>query len=514
MIRVLRSSGAGLDRLTGRTTMYRLMIIVLSALTGITFVLSFIPGGLSFAPLQLAVSLVTLLAATYLSNRLFALIFRVRPHGESSIITGLLLFFLFWPYRQPSDLLVYVAVATLASGSKYLFAFRGRHIFNPVAIGSLLIAITQLSAAVWWVATPYLFIPVAVGGFLVVWRTRRFALVGVFIAVALVLTLVRFSLQGLDLPQALSFALLSAPLAFFALFMLDEPLTQPPLRWQQLVFAALVGVLYSVPFSIGPFYTSPELALVVGNLLAFAFGQRASVKLTFAGSRELTPSTREFIFTPARPVAFRPGQYVELSVPHRRMDARGSRRHFTVVTSPASGEIGFGLRLASRSSSFKAAINELKPGTRVHVTSVGGDFVLPRNSSTPLLLVAGGIGITPFISMLRHQMQASTAPGSTARDIVVVYAVSDSAELPYRAELEASGVPVLIVAPTAPATLPTGWVYLGSGRLDASLLADRVPGLSARTAYISGPPGMVTALRQQLRKLGIRRVKTDYFSGY
>jgi len=127
----------------------------------------------------------------------------------------------------------------------------------------------------------------------------------------------------------------------------------------------------------------------------------------------------------------------------------------------------------------------------------------------PLLLVAGGIGITPFVSQLRHL----TASGER-RDIVLVYAVSSSEELAYAEELAASGLPVLVTAPTAPAGMPASWEYLGPGRLDASLLASRVPDLTSRTAYVSGPPALVTSLTRQLRELGVRRIHTDYFSGY
>ncbi|CAN5390149.1 hypothetical protein BH09ACT1_BH09ACT1_28180 [soil metagenome] len=498
-----------LDRMTGRVTMYRLMVLVLSSIALIALILSFVPGGLAYSSLAVIASLAMFLVATYLSNRLVAALFRVTPHAESSVITALLLFFLFRPSFAPADLGVAALIAVIASLSKYVLAIRGRHIFNPVAIAAVIIALTQLSAALWWVATPYLLAPVVIGGFLVVYRLRRFALVGTFVVVAFVLTVVRFTTQGLDPLAAAWLALGSAPLVFFAVFMLDEPLTQPPLRWQQLAVAAVVGVLYSVSFSFGPVYTSPELALVVGNLIAFFFGQKRAIRLDYIGSRQLTPTTHEFSFLPARGVSYRAGQYVELTLHHEKADARGVRRIFSVTSPPAGSELSIGLKVPSVSSTFKRAIGELSPGDRLLATSVGGDCVLPRDASTPLLFVAGGIGITPFISHLRHLRESADD-----RDVVLVYAVSDEAELAYADELENLGVHVLVVAPTRPSRLPVGWDYLGAGHLTGTVLADRVPRLTSRAAYVSGPPVMVSSLKRDLRALGLRRIRSDYFAGY
>ena len=79
---------------------------------------------------------------TYASNRALAALFRVRPHSESSLITGLLLYFLFWPtcsVRLRRRGLAGVALAcVLASASKYALAWRGRHIFNPAAAGAFI----------------------------------------------------------------------------------------------------------------------------------------------------------------------------------------------------------------------------------------------------------------------------------------------------------------------------------------------------------------------------------------
>ena len=76
---------------------------------------------------------------------------------------------------------------------------------------------------------------------------------------------------------------------FFVGFMLTEPLTLPPRRWQQLALAAVVGLLFAVPYNLGFVANSPELALLVGNLLAFAAGQRGGDPAPFPGLAPVDP---------------------------------------------------------------------------------------------------------------------------------------------------------------------------------------------------------------------------------
>jgi ferredoxin-NADP reductase len=96
------------------------------------------------------------------------------------------------------------------------------------------------------------------------------------------------------------------------------------------------------------------------------------------------------------------------------------------------------------------------------------------------------------------------------RDLILVYAVSGPREIAHRAELEQIGVRVILAAPEPPDVLPSGWTYLGRGRLTAERLSAAIPDLPERTALISGPPGLVDALRPVFG----RRAKKDYFSGY
>lgn len=495
-----------LDTLLGRYTMYRLILLVLATLAAYSLLLNAL-GWLTFGIPQMLVHLVLCLGLTYISNRGLAALFHVRPHSESSLITGLLLYFLFWPSFVPMDVAGVALACVLASASKYALAWRGRHIFNPAAAGAFVTGLTGLNIATWWAATPAMLWLLAPGVLLVLYRTRKLLMAAVFLVVATSIVSVELLQAGLTLGGALWQALAQRPLLFFVGFMLTEPLTLAPRRWQQLALAALVGVVFAVPYNLGFIANSPELALLVGNLLAFLVGQRGGVKLRYTGSRPLTPSTTEFAFKPSRPVRFVPGQYMELDLPHAKSDGKGRRRVFSLTSAPGSETVTFGVRTAEPLSAAKKVLLALKPGDEVTATFVGGDFVLPRDPRTPVLLIAAGIGITPFLGHL-----ASGAAQN--RDVVLLLLARNSAEIAYATELQASGARIL--ARLADGSVPPSFITdTGNrGRLDGSALLDLVPDIAERTVYISGSPASVASLRRAARKAGARRVHVDSFSGY
>lgn len=502
---------AWLDRALGRVTMYGLVIIWLGVLGVAALVMTFVPGALPFSPLALLASATVLLVVSYLMNGVAGLIFRTRPQLSSTIITALLLLFIFTPSIEVLPLVGFALAAAVAVASKYLFAWRGRHIFNPAAAAAFIVGFPGLpfGFATWWVGTTWLVPIAAVGALLVLFRTRRLWLGLVFVGTVVVVWQLRGLLAGSAALDSLNLSLLLLPTVFFAGFMLSEPLTLPPRRWQQLAEAALVGVLASLPFSLGPLYSSPQLALLIGNLLAFLVGQRRGIRLRYEGRRQLTPTSWDFAFRPAAPVRFQPGQYMELTLPHSGTDARGWRRVFSIAAAPASGEVRFGVRLPDKPSSFKTALMALQPGTSVTATSVSGDFILPADPGQKLLLLAGGIGVTPFVGQLEHAVGQQPR-----RDVVLVYAVSSATELAYAAELEASGARVVVVAPDRPLVLPPGWTWVEGSGLSAAIIHDNVPDARERVAYVSGAPSAVSALKRALRGSGVRRVRTDTFIGY
>jgi ferredoxin-NADP reductase len=502
-----------LDRVTGAVTMYLLVIVSLSAILVVALVLSFF-GQFRSGPLDLIVSVAIGLAVAVGTGLLAARMMRVPVHLESSIITGLLIVMILPPTLEPLKLFGIALAAVIATASKYLLAVRGRHIFNPAAMGVFIVTLAGLGLQSWWVGTPYLQIPTLIGAFLVLYRTQHLRMGVLFVGLAIAIRVGFALVNGATIDEALSFTLLSSPILFLAGFMLSEPLTLPPRRWQQLSVAALVAVLFALPSNllpnVGPVFMTPALALLIGNLVAFFFGQRRGIRMEYLGKRQLSDDTWELSFQPKRPVRYFPGQYMELTIPHQRADLRGKRRYFSIASAPnPDGPITFALTVPAKSSSFKNALLALEPGTTVHGTLVGGDFKLPGNPAEPLLLVAGGIGITPFASQLEH----ATATGDQ-RDVVVLYSSSTSGALPYTDLLAKSGARVVVYGPGAPSPLPANFEYGGTGRITPERVVEKVPDVAKRHTYISGPPGLVNDLRRALRQGGAKHVHSDYFSGY
>jgi len=507
-----RARGAA-DRALGRLTPVLLIAAVLWAIVVVALVEALL-GALPFDPAVGVLSLLVALAATLLGAWLAGLAVRARFELESAVVSGLLVFLLFTPRATAADLGAVALAGGIAGASRFLVAWRGRHLFNPAALGAFLTGLAAgcfslagvqaLAFPSWWAATPPMLAFVAVGAALVLYRSSVVTIGLVYVVVAAALRTAQFAAFGIGVGDALWTVLGSLPVVFAAGFMLSEPQTLPPRWWQRGIVAAVAAGAASVPFTLGPLYSSPELGLIVGNLVAWAFGVRRAIRLTVAGVERPSPRTVALRLVPEAPLAHLPGQALELAVPSRGRDARGRRRVLSIASAPGDGRLRVAFGMPDRDpSTAKRALAALEPGARLRATRVFGDFVLPR-AGTPALLVAGGIGITPFLSMLR-------AAGPD-HDLVLVYRSSEEAP-PFLEELADLGARVVLSCPVAPEPLPDGWVWLGPGRLDAEALAEAVPDLPGRTAYVSGPPAMVASLTSALRGLGVRRVRRDVFSG-
>jgi ferredoxin-NADP reductase len=517
---VISSLSAAWSRLfgvLGRLSMYRLVLLALSALALIALVLS-LSGSVSAEPLALVVTFAVLAASIIAVDAVAQRIVRRPWRVESALITALILLFLLRPTVEVVPLVGVAVAGALASASKYLLAWQGRHIFNPAAMGATALTVISiwapdLGSAAWWVGTPALALPVALLGLVVLMRTEKVRVVALFLVIAVAVGILRNVVQlsgaGLpfDLGMTLSSVVLSSPFLFLGAFMLSEPLTLPPRRWQQYVVAALVGALAGWPISLGVITLGQERALLIGNLVAFLFAMRTAVRLTIVERTAITPGVRELSFRAERPVRFTPGQYLELEVPHAHPDSRGTRREFSILSSPAELPL---VKIAMREgsqSSYKKALATVEPGDALAITGIWGDFVLPRRTDAPILMVAAGIGVTPFVSHLRHLRLTQEQ-----RDVVFVYVASASEELAFRSDLEDAGIPVVVVTRDEPTDLPDGWQWAGGSRLDAEGLLRLVPDIAARHAYVSGPPSLIATLTPALDRA--KSITTDAFSGY
>ena len=518
MIATLVAGSSRVLAVLGRVSMYRLVMMSLALLAALSFVLSFFdlvgPG-----PFELLVSAVVLVLACVGTDLAAQSVLRMPRRFESSFITAAILLLILRPTLDPFGVLGLVLAAVAASLSKYVLVWRGRHIFNPAAVGASVLTFVSLlapdlGASSWWVGTPVLAGPVLVLGLAVLWRTEKLRMVVGFLiiatAVAFVRTTSQYAAVGLEMePGALlAQVAFSSPFLFLGAFMLSEPLTMPPRRWQQYTVAIVVGVLAGWPIDLGSVTLGQERALLIGNLVAFFFALRAAVRLTLERRREITPTVRELTFQAKRSFAFRPGQYLELDVPHKHPDARGTRREFSIASAPEDlPTVRIAFKEGSKSS-YKRALADVTPGSVLAVTGVWGDFLLPTKSTSPVLLVAAGIGVTPFVSQLRHLVATDQD-----RDVVLVYVASSSDELAFRDDIVAAGIPVVVFTRDEPRDLPPRWTWAGrSTRLDSDGLLRVVPDIDARHAYISGPPALIADLAPALGRA--RSLTTDAFAGY
>lgn len=463
---------------------------------------------IDYSPVAMLVSLLVLVASVYGASYACGRMFGVHAHGESSLITGFILALIISPTLEIGGLVVLVFAGIVAGVSKFIVVHKGRHIFNPAALAAFVIGITGLGGASWWVATPALAPVVLIVISILLYTMHRMLIAGVFLAVAVPILLIVFATYGTTFLESL-YLLLSWPLLFVAGVMLTEPLTLPPRKWQMYVEAAIVGILFAIPFNLVIVDMTPALAILIGNVVATIFVARERISLVFKKRHALTPTADEYIFTPNKPIHFTPGQYLEIQLPHKKPDFRGYRRSFSVTSAPGKGEVAFGIKFYTPSSSFKSALKALPVGSTISATGYWGDFVLPKNPSTPVLYVAGGIGITPFISHLQAAKSIKDI-----RNTVLIYAVNNPDEIAYKDVLVRSGIKVVIVTKEKLQNLPYNWKQVKASRISQEIISKAVLDVTKRHAYISGPSLFVGTAKRALKALKAKRIETDYFVGY
>lgn len=508
-----------IDSFLDRTTMYRLVLSSLAALAALSILAAFL-GYLPYTAIDLSLSLVILLFASFAANAVGALFTRASPTPESSYITALILFFILTPLQSTTDAVFLMIAAAIAMLSKYILAIGERHLFNPAAFAALLLTVFGSGLVSWWVATPILLPLVSIIGFLVVRKMRRFDVFFSFALTALVLFLIHAQLAHIPLGIAALKFLISLPVIFFGTIMLLDPQTMPTGKGHRRAYAALVGFLFSLSFSFpfnlgsmsGSFASTPELALIIGNLYAFGVGMRRRVELKLHKIEQLSRDAYEYLFIPDRPFLFMSGQYMEWTVPHSRPDNRGTRRYFAISSAPSDPFVRFAMRLPVESSTLKDALRDMKKGAVITATGRAGEFMLPDDPNQPIAAIAGGIGIASFMSMFRH-----LALKRQRRDIVLIYAASTPLDFAYKAEIDSikDSIGLRVVYLPTDFTELSGWDG-PSGYLSTELLKEAVPDLAVRHWYLAGPTQMVDSYTFLIRSLGIPRslIEAEYFPGF
>lgn len=478
-------------------------------------VLGAVLGRLPQRPQDLLASLLVCVLVTLAANLAVSLVLRAPIRICSPLITGLLLYFIMWP-GTGTDLLAAALAGVIAVVSKFLLVPFGRRLVNPAAFGALVVAVLGVGAPVWWVATGWMLLPVLVIGALVLWRAGGWDAALVAGVLYLCGTVAWQAPGGTGLWETLRTVVVSYPVVFFCLFMVTEPLAAGASRWQRLAVAAVMGLLASRPLHLEVaghgFTLGPEFALVVGNVVATVLAVVVSRRGRSSGGggrlvvsrvRRLSRSLVEVWLRPRRPVGYAAGQAVELTVP-RGGGPRGNRRVFSLVGVDHQ-QLRVIFRVPTRASRFKLRL-AASPGLQVRSEGVRGDFV-PDASSAPLLLVARGVGVTPFLAWIEQIVVSGSV-----RDVVLVHVLSEPEDVVLTTELVQRLGAERVAA--AGVRIKTSGPGPDAESTDSVALLRTCPDAQGRRAAVSGSPRFVTRARRALHEAGVGRVRTDTFLGY
>jgi ferredoxin-NADP reductase/Na+-translocating ferredoxin:NAD+ oxidoreductase RnfD subunit len=499
-----------IDRFLNNITMYRLVMYYLIVLLAIAAVFGAF-GILPYNPIAIIFSTLFLVIVAWVVNGICASLMKVPANSESVYITALILALIITPGMptNTSTVIFLAWAAVIAMASKYVLAIDRKHIFNPAALAVAVTALAFGQTASWWIGgnLPMMAF-VIVGGALVLRKIQRFDLALIFLVFALasdVVTHAAFS-PITTIEQALT----HTPIFFFASIMLTEPLTTPPTRRWRLIYGAIVGALFSPFIAVGTINSSPELALLVGNIFSYIVSPKGKRVLTLKNKEAVGKNIWHFTFTPDKKLQFAPGQYLEWTLGHEKVDGRGNRRYFTIASSPTEDTIQLGVKFYEPSSSFKRTLLAMQPGNTIVAGQLAGEFTLPKDPKQKLAFIAGGIGITPFRSMIKDLIDRGEQ-----RDAILFYSNRSEAEIAYRDVFNEAAQKI---------NMKTVYIATGDGALNANsgnrLTADtikkEIPDYGERMFYISGTRAMTNAFEKMLRDMDVprARIKTDFFPGF
>jgi ferredoxin-NADP reductase len=237
-------------------------------------------------------------------------------------------------------------------------------------------------------------------------------------------------------------------------------------------------------------------------------------------ARLLTLQRREVVaertmaFHFAKPAGFRfiAGQSMDLTLLHpAETDAEGDIRTFTIASAPQDADLVVTTRL--RDTAFKRVLASMPLGTDVQADGPDGSFTLHEDAGRPAVFLTGGIGITPFRSIVRD-----AAARKLTHALWLFYSNNRPEDAAFLDELQqlSDTTASLHFVPTMTDMSKSARPWPGvTGFIDREMIASRLP-MRGPIYYMAGPPAMVTAMRDMLTAAGVADVdiRTEEFSGY
>jgi ferredoxin-NADP reductase len=241
------------------------------------------------------------------------------------------------------------------------------------------------------------------------------------------------------------------------------------------------------------------------------------MKLKLIAKKPEGPGFITFHFEPDEEIEWQPGQYLRYRIEKPDHDERGENRFFSIASAPFENRIQLTTRFTSeKGSSLKQILQGFQIGDEVEAFGPMGHFTA-EEAEQELVLIAGGIGITPFRSILLdldHQGKDIKA--------TLLYA-SRTGEVVFKKELEELAkkhpqfkIYYIISNEPATETQISENIKILPGKIDAALIKSLIIDLQSSITYISGPESMVMDLERVIWDMGIPKgqTKRDYFSGY
>jgi ferredoxin-NADP reductase len=234
---------------------------------------------------------------------------------------------------------------------------------------------------------------------------------------------------------------------------------------------------------------------------------------TLTRNKTVAEGTMAFHFARPEGLKFTAGQAMNVSlIEPPETDAKGNARTFSIVSAPHENELVIATRM--RDTAFKRVLKAMAAGGRVGLRGPAGTFTLDPADSRPAVFLAGGIGVTPFVSMLRD-----AAHSRLARDLWLFYSNRRPEDAAFLDELTAlpGRNPRLHFVGTMVEMDKSSRPWTGErGFLDRAMLERHLKNLAGHVFYIAGPPGLVEAMQKMLIGAGVAEdvINTDEFLGY
>ncbi|MGB5080338.1 MAG: FAD-dependent oxidoreductase [Burkholderiales bacterium] len=231
------------------------------------------------------------------------------------------------------------------------------------------------------------------------------------------------------------------------------------------------------------------------------------------GSEEVAEGTVAFRFARPAEFEFKAGQSVNLGlVDPPETDAKGNRRTFSLVSAPFEPEIVCATRM--RDTAFKRVLKAMPKGQEVELRGPAGQFTLAPGEATPAVFLAGGIGITPFVSMLRQ-----AAKDRLARRLTLFYSnrrPEDAAFLDELSGLQRQNANYEFVGTMTEMQKSVRTWKGETGFIDRAMLERHLGDAPGAIYYMAGPPAMVEAVQKMLAGAGVKdeAIRSDEFYGY